>query len=268
MTQEITSAANPLIKRMRLLSDRRHRRRSGAFVVHGVQPVWQAAEAGADIETLVLAPGLLTSPAALRMVADQEAAGVPVARVSAALFARLADRDGPSGLAAIVRARTTMLADLPVRPDSRFAALHEVGNPGNLGTIIRTAGAVDAAGVILVGASTDPHDPAAVKASMGALFSVPVACAATAEEFFDWAAGRGVSVVTSSPGGPVSCWDGRFRRPGAVLLGSEGAGLPADLLARGDEHVRIPMTGTPESLNLAVAAGILLYEAWRRDPAV
>jgi TrmH family RNA methyltransferase len=267
MTGEITSAANPLIKRMRLLADHRHRRREGAFVVHGAQPVWQAVEAGADIETLVVAPGLVTNPAVLRMVAEQEAGGVPVARVSAALLRRLADRDRPSGLAAIVRARTTTLAGLQVRPDSRFVALPEVGNPGNLGTIIRTASAVGAAGVILIGASTDPHDPAAVRASMGALFSVPVALVPGAGEFFDWAAGQGISVVVSSARGPVSCWDGRFRRPGVILLGSEGPGLPAGLLARGDEQLRIPMVGTPESLNLAVAAGILLYEAWRRAGA-
>jgi RNA methyltransferase, TrmH family len=264
MTEEITSAANPLIKRIRLLADRRHRRREGAFVVQGIQPVWQAVEAGADVETLIVAPGLLTRQAALRMIAEQEARGTAVARVSAALFTRIADRDGPSGLAAIVRASPSRLADLPVPSDAEFVALYEVRNPGNLGTIIRTASAAGAAGVILIGTSTDYRDPTAVKASMGALFTVPVAAAATAGEFCDWAASNGVAVVASSPRGPVTCWEGQFRRPGAILLGSEGAGLPAVLLASGDEHVRIPMVGTAESLNLAVAAGILLYEAWRR----
>lgn len=265
MTGEITSAANPLIKRMRLLADRRHRRRDGAFVVQGVQPVWQAVEAGADIETLVVAPGLLASEAARSMIAEQEAAGVPVARVSAALFARLADRDGPSGLAAIVRARPGGLADLPVLPDSRFVALHEAGNPGNLGTIIRTADAAGGAGVVLIGAAADPFDPAAVKASMGALFAVPVARAAGAAEFLGWAAGCGVSVVTTSAKARTSFWDASYARPLAVLLGAEGAGLPDDVLAAGDLQVRIPMTGTAESLNLAVAAGLLLYQARRPD---
>ncbi|MGO9082692.1 MAG: TrmH family RNA methyltransferase [Streptosporangiaceae bacterium] len=262
MTDEITSAANPLVKRIRLLGDRRHRRRVGAFVVQGGQPVWQAVEAGADIETLIVAPDLLSGPAA-RRVADAQQQGIPVARLSAALFRRLADRDGPAGIAAIVRGRPGPLSGLAVPPRGMFAVLHQVGNPGNLGTIIRTASAAGAAGVIVVGQATDPYDPAAVKASMGALFSVPVAHAATAGEFFDWAAGHGIGVSVTSARGRTALWDWQPAAPGAVLLGSEGAGLPDDVLARGEDHVRIPMTGTAESLNLAVAAGLLLYEAWR-----
>ena len=178
MTGLISSAANPVVRRMRLLGDRKHRRREGAFVVEGIQPVWQAVEAGADVEVLVVAPDLLGGSPAAEMVAGQEAAGTRVARVTGELFARLSARDGPSGLAAIVRARVPGLASLPVTPGSVFVALHEVGNPGNLGTIIRTADAAGAAGVVLVGAAADPFDPVAVKASMGALFAVPVARAA------------------------------------------------------------------------------------------
>ena len=153
------------------------------------------------------------------MVAAQEAAGTRVARLTGELFARLSARDGPSGLAAIVRGRVPGLASLPVTPDAVFVALHEIGNPGNLGTIIRTADAAGAAGVVLIGPAADPFDPAAVKASMGALFAVPVARAADPAEFFAWAAGSGVTVVTTSAqartqllGGPAipgpsrCCW--------------------------------------------------------------
>jgi RNA methyltransferase, TrmH family len=260
----ISSAANPVIKRMRLLSDRKHRRREGAFVVEGIQPVWQAVEAGADLEVLVVAPALLGSRTA-ELVAGREAAGTRVARVTGELFARLSARDGPSGLAAIVRARVPGLASLPLTPDAVFVALHEVGNPGNLGTIIRTADATGAAGVALVGPAADPFDPAAVKASMGALFAVPVARAADPAEFFAWAAGAGVSVITTSARAERSFWEAGYPRPLALLLGAEGAGLPDDVLAAGDAQVRIPMTGTADSLNLAVAAGLLLYQARKPD---
>ena len=267
MADLITSSANPVVKRMRLLADRRHRRREGAFVVQGIQPVWQAVEAGAAVETLIVAPGLLgRSPAARRateMVAGQEAAGVRVARVSDELFGRLSDREGPTGLAAIVRGRLQPLSELPAGPRSVFVALHEIGNPGNLGTIIRTANAAGAAGVVLVGAAADPFDPAAVKASMGALFAVPVARAADAAEFLAWAAGSGVSVITTSAKAGRSFWEAGYPRPLALLLGAEGAGLPDDVLGAGDVQVRIPMTGTAESLNLAVAAALLLYQARR-----
>jgi RNA methyltransferase, TrmH family len=269
MAEVISSAANPLMKRVRLLADRKHRRREGAFVVQGIQPVWQAVEAGADIETLIVAPDLLRPPAVTAMVALQEERGMRVARISGDLFRRIADRDGPAGLAAIVRARPRPLAELAVSPASLFVALHEAGNPGNLGTIIRTASAAGAAGLILIGQTTDPYDPAAVKASMGALFDVPVARAATAEDFLAWAAAEKITVVAASARGDRSCWEVEFPLPLALLLGSEGDGLPAALLDRvgcdGDGlHVRIPMAGTAESLNLAVAAGILLYEVRRR----
>jgi RNA methyltransferase, TrmH family len=263
MPDLISSAANPLVKRVRLLGDRRHRRREGAFVVRGIQPVWQAVEAGADIEVLIAAPDLLRDPV-LTMLAGQEERGVRVARLSADLFGRIADRDGPGGLAAIVRYRTAELGDLAVRPGAVFVALHEVGNPGNLGTIIRTADAAGAAGVILIGASTDPFDPAAVKASMGAVFGVPIALAQTAGDFIGWCRASGIHVAVTSGKGPGTLWDTVLPSPLAILFGSEGAGLPEDLLAAGDLRLRIPMTGTAESLNLAVAAGILLYEAWRQ----
>src|SRR5439155_4804202 len=197
------------------------------------------------------------------MVAGQEAAGTRVARVTAELFARVSARDGPSGLAAIVRARVPGLASLLVPPDGVFVALHEIGNPGNLGTIIRTADAAGAAGVVLIGAAADPFDPAAVRASMGALFAAPVARAADPAEFLAWAAG--LTVITTSAKARTSFWEAGYARPLALLLGAEGAGLPDDVLAGGDLQVRIPMTGTAESLNLAVAAGLLLYQARRPD---
>jgi TrmH family RNA methyltransferase len=263
MANVISSAANPLVKRVRALADRKHRRRESAFVVHGIQPVWQAVEAGAEIDTLIVAPDLLRHPGATAMVEAQETAGVQVARLSGELFGRIADRDGPSGLAAIVRIVPATIDDLPVRADSLFVALHHAGNPGNVGTIVRTASAVGAA-VVLIGPSADPYDPAAVKASMGAIFTVPVAVTPSAEGFRDWAATRGVTVAATSARGSVSCWAAHYALPLALLLGSEGAGLPADLLATAALRVAIPMTGTAESLNLAVAAGVLLYEVRRR----
>jgi TrmH family RNA methyltransferase len=199
------------------------------------------------------------------MVASQERAGVRVARVTSDLFARVSTRDGPSGLAAIVRARVPGLATLEVTPGSVVAALHEIGNPGNLGTIIRTADAAGAAGVVLIGQATDPFDPVAVKASMGALFTVPVAHAPSVAEFFAWAAGSGVAVVTTSAKAEVSFWEAAYPRPLALLFGAEGSGLPDEVLAAGDLRVRIPMAGTAESLNLAVAAGLLLYQARKPD---
>jgi RNA methyltransferase, TrmH family len=264
MTEMISSAANPLVKRVRALGDRKHRRREAAFVVQGIQPVWQAVEARADVEVLLVAPDLLRHRGALDMVDAQAAAGVRVARLTGELFGRISDRDAPAGLAAIVRGEPATLGALTVPGDAVFVALHTVGNPGNVGTIIRTASAAGSAGVILIGPSADPHDPAAVKASMGALFTVPVATVESAGEFLTWTETRAVAVAATSARASVSCWDASWQLPLVLLLGSEGAGLPDELLDGADMRVAIPMTGTAESLNLAVAAGILLYEVRRR----
>ncbi|HZD67677.1 MAG TPA: RNA methyltransferase [Actinomycetes bacterium] len=263
MAELISSAANPLVKRVRALADRRHRRRDGAFFVEGIQPVWQAVTAGAEIETLIVAPDLLAGSPAAGMVAEQEARGTRVARLDRELFGRLSDRDGPSGLAAIVHGRLAALVDLPLRPDSVLVVLHRIGNPGNLGTIIRTADATGSAGVVLLGDTADPFAPAAVKASMGAIFAVPVARVRDPGELLAWTAARGLCVVTTSAHADAEHWTISYRPPLALLLGSEGAGLPPELLARGDLQVRIPMVGTAHSLNLAVAAGVLLYEVRR-----
>jgi TrmH family RNA methyltransferase len=259
----ISSAANPLVKRFRQLADRKYRRRQGAFVVEGRQPVWRAVEAGWEIEALIAAPELLTGSAAAEMVAEQEARGLRIAYISADLFERLGSREGPSGIAAIVRSRVASLDDLTAGPGAVFTALHEIGNPGNLGTIIRTVDATGGAGVITVGDSTDPFAPAAVKASMGSLFAVPVTHAPDADAFYDWAAAHSVEVIATSGGADTDHWRTAYHRPLAVLFGAEGTGLPGPVLRRADRRVRIPMTGTAESLNLAAAVAVMLYEISR-----
>ncbi|WP_280368234.1 TrmH family RNA methyltransferase, partial [Nocardia abscessus] len=144
--------------------------------------------------------------------------------------------------------------------------LHSVSNPGNLGTVIRTVDAVGGAGVVVIGDTADEFAPAAVKASMGSVFAIRVARAATEEEFFDWAALHDVCVVATSGAAEHDHWHAPYRTPLAVLLGNEGEGLPRSALERADLQVRIPMVGTAESLNLAAAAAITLYEARRNAP--
>jgi RNA methyltransferase, TrmH family len=268
--QVVTSAANPVVKRMRMLASRKFRQREGLALAEGIQPVWQAVEAGAPVEALVYAPDLLRYQPAVEMVLDAERRGVRVVRLSGDLFQRLSDRDGAAGLAAIVGQRLTPLGELPAGPGTAFVALHEIASPGNLGTVIRTADAAGVRAVILVGATADPYDPAAIKASMGAIFSVPVARAAGSDEFFAWAGERDLAVVTTSARATQSVWEARYPDPLVVLMGSEGPGLADADLRRGRLQVSIPMTGTAESLNLAVATGVVLFEVvrQRRERAV
>ena len=255
----ITSPANPLVKRIRKLADRKQRRAEGVFVVDGIQPVWRAIEAGADIETLVVSPELIDGGPAERMVAEFAESGGAVTRLGRAVFASISEREGPTGVAAIVRQPTTGLGEITVDAGSVFVALYEIANPGNLGTIIRTADSFGIDGVILIGPSADPYAPAAVKASMGSLFALPVVQVADTPTVFDWAAAAGVATVATSARGTEPAPDVSFPKPSLVLFGSEGGGLPPDVVDRSDLAVRIPMRGTASSLNLAVAAGIVLY---------
>jgi RNA methyltransferase, TrmH family len=260
----ISSASNPVVKRLRRLADAKHRRREGAFVVEGIAPVWQAVEAGASIEELIVAPDLLGDSPAMAMVAEQAAEGIRVAHLSAELFTRLSDRDGPSGLAAVVRMGVRDLADLPVARDGFLVAAHETANPGNLGTIVRTAEAFGAGGLVLSGSSADPYSPQAVKASMGSLFHLPIARVSDLDEVFDWAAANGIATLTTSARAETPLDHVTLRPPVLVILGPERTGLADDDLARGDHVVTIPIVGRATSLNLAVAAGILMHEMHRQ----
>lgn len=260
----ISSAANPVPKRIRALADRRTRRREQAFVVEGVAPVWQAVEAGAEIELLVVSPELLAGSPAEALVKQQQAAGVPVAPLTRDLFTRISERDGPSGLAAIVRAPTDSPDVLRVHERGFFVAAHEMANPGNLGTLIRTAEALGADGVLLVGSGADPLSPQAVKASMGSFFHLPVVALSDLDAFFAWAAAARVRTVTSSATASTTLADADLTRPLALLLGAERTGLPREALTRSDVDVGIAMSGRATSLNVAVAAGILMYEVARR----
>ena len=265
MAETISSPANPLVKRVRLLSaqNRKHRREQNAFVVEGIQPVSRAVASGWPVEALIADAGLREDSPAAAMVRDQEAGGTKVARLTHDLFLRLASRDGSPGLIAIVRARPTPLDDLTVTNDSVFVALHEIANPGNLGTIMRTLDATGGTGVILIGDTTDPYAPPAVKASMGSLFAIQLARARTADAFFDWAEARGVTTEATSGTATEDHWNVSYQTPLAVLLGREGTGLPPETLTRATRRLRIPMTGTAESLNVAAAAAVMLYEIRR-----
>lgn len=261
----ITSAQNPQVKRLRkLVRNRRYRSSEGVFLVEGIAQVRQAIDHGAEIETLVVAPDLLTSEGAWDAIGQQQAVGTAVTELGRAAFESIVDRDHPSGLLATVRMWERPVTDLTIESDGIAAALLDVGNPGNLGSIIRTVDAMGGAGVVIVGESTDEFHPAAVKASMGTIFSVPIFHAAGPDDLFAWALMERCAVVTTSARAEADFWDAPLSAPLMFFFGSETRGLPDEVRARSDLDVVIPMLGSASSLNLAVSAGILLYEARRR----
>lgn len=257
----ITSAANPLIKRVRSLTGERRRERS--FYCEGVQPVWRAVQAHADIEIVLLAPALVAGSPAAQLAEDVMRARIPTARLSSSLFSRISERDGPTGVAAVVREPQCRLDDLAISPQSVVVVLDRVSNPGNLGSIIRTVDAAGASALILTGPTADPFSLASVKASMGSIFSVPIVRARSSDGFFQWAKRERLTVVTTSAHASKSLFAAAIPRPLAVVFGSEGSGLSPELLARGEHQLTIPMVGTASSLNLSVSVGVVLFQLQR-----
>lgn len=263
MNDFITSTSNPLLKRLRALSDKKHRLREGAFVVEGHQPVWRAVESGWTIDTMVIAPELITNEFAFEMIDGLERGGTRVARLSASTFRRISERDGPAGVMAIVRSRTTSIQTARANSGDTWIVLHRVHNPGNLGTIIRTADAAGCAGLVICGDSADPFDSVAVKASMGSLFSLPIVIERDFEVVNTWARSQGMKLIGTSGYASDAHWNMTWPEPHALVLGNEGDGLPEEILQKVDTTVRIPMAGSAESLNLGIAAALLMYEARR-----
>ncbi|MFI5278436.1 MAG: TrmH family RNA methyltransferase [Ktedonobacterales bacterium] len=260
----ITSRHNPAIKRVRALSHRRARDQTGLYLAEGIRLVAQALTVGATIQELIVAPELLTSDFARRLVERSQAAGLPCLIVTSDAFQYLSVREHAQGLAAVVRQRWTQLTEIRPTRDARWVALNEVQDPGNLGSILRTSDAVGAEGVILLGPSTDPHDPTAVRASMGAIFTQRLVRASFAE-FMRWASDHNCAVVGAAGDAALDYHTYRYPAPCALLMGSEQHGLTAEQLATCGAVVRIPMLGGSDSLNLAVATSVILYEAFNQQ---
>lgn len=259
----IASRHNPAVRRVRALLHRRARDQTGLFLVEGIRLVAQALAVGAPIQELIVAPELLRSDFARSLVERGQAAGMPCLLVAPDVFLSLSVRERAQGLAAVVRQRWTRLTELHPQRDARWVALYEAQDPGNVGAILRTGDAVGASGVILLGSTTDPHDPTAVRASMGAIFSQRLARADFAE-FTRWASEQGCAVVGAAGGAAIDYRSYRYTAPFVLLMGSEQHGLASAQQAACDAVVRIPMVGGSDSLNLAVATSVILYEAFNQ----
>jgi TrmH family RNA methyltransferase len=259
----ITSRSNPTIKRIRALQARKERDEAHAFFVEGIRIVGEAVELQADLEILVVAPDLLTSGYGQALIQRVQANDIPALTVSADVFRSLSGKEGPQGLGAVVRQRWSCLEESDPCAGLCWVALERVADPGNLGTILRTADAVGAAGVILLGPSTDPYDPSALRAAMGAIFAQRLVRTSW-DPFLAWAHTGSCLLVGAADSTGLDYRKVAYRRPPVLLMGSEREGLSTAQQAACDLLVRIPMVGRSDSLNLAVATGVLLYQIFDR----
>jgi TrmH family RNA methyltransferase len=220
-----------------------------------------ALAAGVALRGAAVGPALEGTPRGVALKQRLEALKVPLEPVDDQELAKLADTEHPQGIVAVIEPPTWSLAQLPVTAKSTFMVLDGVQDPGNVGAVARTALGLGAAGMIALSGTADIASPKALRGSMGALFRLP-SVQATPEEFLGWINGQPIELWnTTMDGAPVR----GVRRDTAValLLGNEGAGVRPELAAQAKRSVSVPLQPGVESLNVAVAAGILLYEVTR-----
>ncbi len=258
----ISSRSNPIIKQIRSLRERKVRDQESKAFVEGIRLVVEAAQLGAPIQTLIVAPDLLKSDVARQVVEEQRSKGTPILEVTPDVFGALSQKEGPQGIGVVVRQHWLALDKMPPAGPI-WVALDEPQDPGNVGTILRTADATRCAGVILLGHAVDPYDPSALRASMGAIFSMPIAKASFAE-LVAWKHQHKVMLVGTSDHSTVGYRQAAYRFPLILLMGSEREGLSDGQMQLCDLVTRIPMAGRSDSLNLAVATGVMLYELHAR----
>ena len=261
--KEVTSLANPLIKDIKALAQKKFRDQQNAFMAEGLKLVIDALDLGWSIRTLVFAKAGRGNAAVEKVAARTVAAGGTVLEVSDKVLVAITRRDNPQMVVGVFSQKLLPLKDIRAQNGDVWVALDRVRDPGNLGTVIRTVDAVGAKGVILVGETTDPFSVETVRATMGSIFAVPVV-KSTPEAFLDWRKSFSGIVAGTHLKGAVDYRSVDFSKgPVLLMMGNEQQGLPDKLAASCDRLLRIPQAGRADSLNLAVATGIMLFEIRR-----
>ncbi len=260
----ITSFSNPKVKFIRKLEQKKYRQEAGVYFVEGLRTVGEAVQTGAPIEQLVVAPELLVSEFGQSLLDHPNLNGIEKIEVSAEIYEKIAHKQGPQGIGAVIRQNWQDLGSIIIGKQDLWVALDAVADPGNLGTIMRTADGVGSRGIILLGNATDPYDPTAVKASMGAIFSLSLAQAGW-DAFNTWRHDNHLTLIGTSDSAARDYQSVDYTRPLILLMGSERHGLTAEMTEACDQIVAIPMAGRSDSLNLAVATAVMLYEIYNQN---
>ncbi len=280
---QIESLTNPKIKLAAQLAKRMAREKTGKFLAEGVRLAEMAAASDWDVGYALVTPHAAGEPRAAAVIATLEENGVPVALVPESVYQKAGDTQTPQGLLLVLAQKQRSLDDLArltktsVSPTGTatagasaaaqppcYVVLDRIQDPGNLGTILRTADAAGMAGLILLKGTTDIYSPKVVRAAMGSLFHLPVVSGVTEEAFLSFARESGLRLYATALDAKARPYDAAdFTGPAAIIFGNEGQGVSETLLAS-SETLYIPMYGGAESLNVAVSTAIVLYEAVRQ----
>lgn len=268
MVRQITAFSNPLVKQVRGLREKKHRRLERQFIAEGLRILTEAREAGHLPRILFFAAGSPTHPLLERLIAETEAAGGEVIETTADILHKLSGKDNPQVVLGVYDQFDTSLERIDRSASDLWIVAQALRDPGNLGTILRTGDAVGAGGLILVDDCVDPFSVEAVRATMGALFTQTIA-AASWPDFVAWLRSGEGELIGTSLKARQDYQEPRYRKPAFILVGNEAQGLPAAYEEECDVLVKMPMRGKADSLNAAVATAVMAYEVinqWRRNP--
>lgn len=264
----ITSNTNPKIKLLRSLKMAKFRQETGLFLAEGLRLVGQAFDSKADIKSIVYSPEWLISEYGKSLIERAYKTGIEVLEVSKSVFESLARKDKPQGIAASIRQNWQNPETLFQKKGNKrttWLAIEAIQNPGNLGTVLRTCDATGVDGLILLPPSTDPYDPAAVKASMGAVFTIPLYNFTYAQLAELLSINNYLTILGTSDKATHTAFSYDYPPHILLLIGSEREGLSKPLFDLCSDVLRIPMVGACDSLNLSVATGIMLYEIFKQN---
>ena len=259
MTTLISSPQNPRIKHLVALRDRRQREIDGQMLVEGYAELLLALEVSRPAE-LFYCPDIIRHPSQLMLLDQARQAGAELVEVNERVFEKIAYRENPDGWLAVFPLVHRSLSDLSLGPNPLIVVVEAIEKPGNLGAILRTADAAGVNALISCDPVTDLGNPNVVRASKGAIFSVPVAEAGTTETLA-WLRERGIRTVAATPQATLSYTDVDMRGPVAIAVGAEKPGLSRAWLEGADLSVLIPMVGRVNSLNVSIASALMIFEA-------
>jgi RNA methyltransferase, TrmH family len=258
--KRIDSPKNPTLKTLAELKDRKAREQQQRFLIEGVREVSRALQAGEAIETLLFIPELLNFEAK-KIIDDPRI--MERLELSAEAFAKLSLRQNPDGMMAVARIRHRKLTELSLANKALVLIIEGLEKPGNLGALLRTADGANLDAVFITGQGTDLHNPNVIRASMGSVFSRAVITINT-QELISYLTSNNFKIVAATPNTTVPYWNEDFTGATAIVLGTEHEGLSKIWLESATSQVMIPMNGLADSLNVATAGALLMYEALRQ----
>lgn len=260
---DITSLKNPKIKLAQDLREKRDRDRNQLFLIEGFRELTRALKGGVEIETLFYCPELFLGSNESNILD----ACPRKLETSSQVFHKISYRDRPDGLLAIAKIKRKTLKDIPLKKPPFLLVAEAIEKPGNLGTLLRSSDAVGIDGVIVVDKCTDIFNPNVVRSSVGTLFTIPVV-EATGDETIEFLRKNDIQIVSTTPSATSEYTEVDLTKPIAIVVGTEQLGLSDKWLDQADIKVRIPMLGVADSLNVATATTLMLYEALRQRRTV